>query len=81
MNEELHSLYRSPNIIRMSKSRRLRWTGHVAKMEEGGNAFKNLTAMPTGKIPVGRPRRTSEDNIRMNCWSSLMNATLNLRAP
>ena len=41
-NEELHSLYRSPNIVRVIKSRRLRWTGHVARMEEGRSAFKIL---------------------------------------
>ena len=42
-NEELHSLYRSPNIVRVIKSRRLRWAGHVARMEEGRSAFKILT--------------------------------------
>ena len=41
-NEELHSLYRSPNIVRVIKSRRLKWAGHVARMEEGRNAFKNV---------------------------------------
>ena len=46
-NEELHSLYRSPNIIRVIKSRRLRWAGHVARMEEGRSAFKILTGKPT----------------------------------
>ena len=45
-NEELHSLYRSPNIIRVIKSRRLRWAGYVARMEESRSAFKMLT----GKI-------------------------------
>ena len=42
-NEELHSLYRSPNIARVIKSRRLRWADHVARMEEGGTTFKILT--------------------------------------
>ena len=41
-NEELYSLYRSPNIVRVIKSRRLRWAGHVARMEEGRSAFKIL---------------------------------------
>ena len=41
-NEEVHSLYRSPNIVRVNKSRRLRWAGHVARMEEGRSAFKIL---------------------------------------
>ena len=47
-NEELHSLYRSPNILRVIKSRRLRWAGHVARMEEGRSAFKILTGKSTG---------------------------------
>ena len=65
-NEELHSLYRSPNIVRVNKSRRLRWAGHVARMEEGRSAFKILTGKPTGKRPLGRPRRIWEDIIRMD---------------
>ena len=67
-NDELHSLYRSPNIVRVIKSRRLRWAGHVARTEEGRSAFKILTnsPKPTGKRPLGRPRRRWEDNIRMN---------------
>ena len=55
--EEFYSLYRSPNIVRVIKSRRLRWTGHVARMEEARSAFKILTGKPTGKRPLGRPRR------------------------
>ena len=47
-NEELHSLYRSPNIVREIKFRRLRWAGHVARMEEDRSAFNNLTRKPTG---------------------------------
>ena len=50
----------------MIKSRRLRWAGHVARMEEGRRAFKILTGKPTGKRPLGRPRPRSEDNIKMN---------------
>ena len=56
-NEELHSLYRSPSIVRVIKSRRLRWAWHVARMEEGRSTFKILTGKPTGKRPLGRPRR------------------------
>ena len=59
-------MYRSPNIVRVTKSRRLRWAGHVARMEEGRSAFKMLTSIPTGKRPLGRPRRRWEDNIRMD---------------
>ena len=50
----------------MIKSRRLRWAGHVARMEEGRSAFKILTGKPTGKRPLGRPRCRWEDNIRMD---------------
>ena len=55
--EELYSLYRSPNIVRVIKSRRLRWEGHVARMEEGRSAFNILTGNLTAKRPLGRPRR------------------------
>ena len=64
-NEGLHSLYRSLNIVRVIKSRRLRWAGHVARKKEGRSAFKILTGKPTGKRPLGRPRRRWKDNIRM----------------
>ena len=50
-NEEVYSLYRSPNTVRVIKFRRLRWAGHVARMEEGRSAFKILTGTPTGKRP------------------------------
>ena len=60
-NEELQSLYRSPNIVRVIKSRRLSGAGHVARMEEGRSAFKILTGEPTGKRPLGRPRRRCEE--------------------
>ena len=62
----VHSLYRSLNIVRVIKSRRLRWAGRVARIEEDRNAFKILTGKPTGMIclPLGRPRRRWDDNIR-----------------
>jgi hypothetical protein len=56
-NEELHSLHRSSNIVRVIKSRRLRSAEHLARMEEGRSAFKILTGEPSGKRPLGRPRR------------------------
>ena len=62
-NEELHS---SPNVVRVIKSRRLRWASHVARMEEGKSAIKILADKPTGKRPLGRPRRRWDDNIRMD---------------
>ena len=55
-NEELHSLYRSPNIVRMIKSRRWRWAGHVARMEEDRSAFKILTGKTIGNRHLGTPR-------------------------
>ena len=64
--EELHSLYRSSNIVRVIKSGRLRWAGHVARIEEGRSAYKILIAKPTVKRPLRRPRRRWEDNIRMD---------------
>jgi hypothetical protein len=56
-NEELHNLYSSLSIIRMIKSRRLRWAGHVACMVEKKNASRILVGTPKGKRPLGRPRR------------------------
>ena len=53
-NEELHSLYRSHNITRVIKSRRLKWAGHIARMEEARSAFRILTGKPTGGKPFGR---------------------------
>ena len=58
----------------MIKSRRLRWAGHVARMEKGRSAFKILTGKPTGKRPLGWPRRKWEDNIRMELEEIDINA-------
>ena len=65
-NEELNDLYCSPNIVRVIKSRRMRWAGHVARMEEGRVVRKVLVEKPEGKRPLGRPRRRWEDNIKMD---------------
>jgi hypothetical protein len=65
-NEELHNLYLSPDIIRQVKSRRMRWAGHVARMEEEKKLYKVLVGKPEGKRPLGRPRRRSEDGIGMD---------------
>ena len=75
-NEEHHNLYRSPNInvVKVIKSKRLRWAWHVARMEEDRSAFKILTGKPTGKRPLGRPRRRWEDNIRMDLEEICINA-------
>ena len=61
--KELYSLYRSPNIVRVIKSRRLKWAGHVARMEDDRSAFKILKDKPTGKIHLRKPGRRWEDNI------------------
>ncbi|KAJ4427165.1 hypothetical protein ANN_24781 [Periplaneta americana] len=65
-NAELRALYSSPNLIRNIKSRRLRWAGHVARMDESRNAYRVLVGSPEGKIPFGRSRRTWKDNIKMD---------------
>jgi hypothetical protein len=65
-DEELHELYSSPSIIRMMKSRRMRWAGHVARMGEKRTAYRLLVGKPEGKRALGRPRRRWVDNIRMD---------------
>ena len=67
-------MYRSPNIARVIKSRRLRWAGHVARMEEGMSVLKILAGKPTGKKPLGRPRRRWEENISMNLEEIAINS-------
>jgi hypothetical protein len=95
-SEELRNLYSSPNIIRMIKSRRMRWTGHVARMGEK-NVCRILVGKPEGKRPLGRPRRSWVDNITMDLreigwggmdwtdlaqeWRALVNTVMNLRVP
>jgi len=64
-NEELSDLYSLPNIVRVVKSRRLRWAGHVVRMREGRELHRVLVGKNEGKRPLGRPRRRWEDNIKM----------------
>ena len=59
-------MYRLPNIVRVIKSRRLRWAGHIPRIEEGRSAFKLLTGKPTGNRHLGRLRCRREFNIRMD---------------
>jgi hypothetical protein len=63
-NDELHSLYSSPNIVRMVKWRRMRWAGHVARMEEGRGVYRVLVGRQEGKRPLERPRRDWEVTLR-----------------
>jgi transcription termination factor 2 len=65
-NDELHRLYSSPNIVRVIKSRRMKWAGHVARMGEGRSVSRVLVERPEGKRPLGRPRRRWKDNIKMD---------------
>jgi hypothetical protein len=65
-NEELHNLYASPNVIRVIKSRSIRWAGPVARMRDMINAYKILVGKPEGKSPLGKLRRRRDDNIRMD---------------
>jgi hypothetical protein len=90
-NDELHDLYTLPNIVRVIKSRRMRWAGHVARMEEGRGVYRVL---------VGRPRHGWEDNIKMYLteigidgvnwirlaqdrvqWQAFVNMVMNLQIP
>jgi hypothetical protein len=65
-NDELHNLYSSPNIVKVIKSRRMRWTGHVARMGEGRDVYRVLVGRFEGKRPLGRPRHRWEDNVKMD---------------
>ena len=63
-NEELSDLYSLPIIVRVVKSRRMRWAGHVALNGEGRGVHRVLVGKPEGKRPLGRPRRRWDDNIK-----------------
>jgi hypothetical protein len=74
-NEELRDLYSSPCIIKVIKSRRMRWAGHVARMGEKRNAYRLLVGKPEGKRPRGRRRRRWANNIKIDLleigWGSV----------
>ena len=74
-NVELSDLYSLPNIVRVVKSRGMRWEGNVPRMGEGRGGHRVLVGKPEGKSPLGRSRRRCEDNIKMDlqevggaCW-------------
>jgi hypothetical protein len=83
-NKELYALYSSPHIIRVIKSRRLRWARHVARMGERTGAYRALAGKPEGRRPLGRPRRKLEDNIKMGLrevgWGKAWTGSMWLRA-
>jgi hypothetical protein len=79
-NEELHNLYSSTSIIRIITSRRVRWAGHVARMGEKRNAYRIFVGKPEGKRPLGRTRRSLEDDIKMDLreigWDGILSTAL-----
>jgi hypothetical protein len=67
-NDELHDLYSSPNIVRVIKSRGIRWVGHVAHTGENRGVYRVLMGKPEGERPLGRPRHRWKDTIKMDLW-------------
>ncbi|KDR21362.1 hypothetical protein L798_03138, partial [Zootermopsis nevadensis] len=67
-NDELKNLYSSPSIVRVIKSRRMRWAGHVAGMDGTKGVHRVLVGKPEGKRPLGRPRRRWKNNVRRDLW-------------
>ena len=67
-NEELRDLYPLPNIVRVVKSRRIRWAGYGARMGEGRGVHRVLVGKLEGRRSLGRARRRWEDNIKMDLW-------------
>jgi len=65
-NDKLHKMHVSPNDIRVTKSRRIIWVGHVAQVGEVRNAYNTFTGNSEGKISLRRPRHRWVDNIRMD---------------
>jgi hypothetical protein len=64
--EELNDLHRSPNIVRVINSRRMKWAGHVARMGERRSVYRVLVGKPEGKRPLGRPRHRWKLSVRMD---------------
>jgi hypothetical protein len=64
--DDIHNLYSSPNIVRVIKSSRTRWAGHVARMSGGRGVYRVLVGRPECMRPLGRPRHRCEDDIKMD---------------
>jgi hypothetical protein len=89
-NDELHSLYSLPNTVRMIKSRRMRWAGHVERMGEGRGVYRVLVGRPEGKRPLGsndlreikidgaNSIQLAQDSVQ---WRACVNTVMNLRVP
>ena len=96
-NEELNDQSSAPNVVRVIKSKRMRWAGHVARVGERKGVYRVLVGKPEGKRPLGRPRHRWEDNIKVGLqelgmdwiklaqdrdrWQALVNVITNLRVP
>ena len=66
LRDEFNDLYSSPNIVRVIKSRRMSWAGHLARMAERRGVHRVLVGKPEGKTPLGKLRRRWDDNIKMD---------------
>jgi hypothetical protein len=64
--DKLHNLYYSPNIVKVIKSRKMRWAGHVVRMGEGRGVYTVLVGKPEGKRPLRGPLHRLKDNIKMD---------------
>jgi hypothetical protein len=80
-NDELHSLYSSPSIVRVIKSRKMRWAGHVARMWEWRGVYRVLVGRPEGKGPLVRPGRKWEGNIKLGLGEIGIDAAKWIRLP
>jgi hypothetical protein len=78
-NDELHSVYSSPNIVRMIESRKMRWAGHVARMEEGRGVYMALVGRSERETPLGRPRRRWKHNMKMDLRETRIDGAKRIR--
>jgi hypothetical protein len=79
--EKLYGLYSTPNIIQMTKSRRIGWAGYVARMEGKRNGCRSLMGKPEAKRPLGRPRRIYEGNTKLDLKAVLRHGVVWIHLP